>query len=336
MQDDAGLTSPKGARFKALYLSDGVCQSGLDEPAIKAALESKSGVLWVDLPQIGEGEQKLLRRLFGFHQLTIDDCANGRVDTPKVDDYGDYLFIVATSLGYAERFERLELVEVDTFIGPHYVVSVRAQPVPVLDELLERAEENPHMLSRGADFLAHTILDSLVDLLLPVVEEMDETLDALESLILAEPDKQHLSQVLLLKRNTLRLRRTILPLRDVVNRLSRGEFELIHREALIFFRDIYDHIIRVEEMLEGLRDLADSALSSYLSAVNNRMNEVMKALSVVAVIFLPLTLIASIYGTNLDYSVFGLQFEHGFLVMVALMAVVALGLVTYFRYRGWF
>jgi magnesium transporter len=192
------------------------------------------------------------------------------------------------------------------------------------------------MLSRGADFLAHTILDSLVDLLLPAVEEMDETLDALESLILAEPDKQHLSQVLLLKRNTLRLRRTILPLRDVVNRLSRGEFELIHREALIFFRDIYDHIVRVEEMLEGLRDLADSALSSYLSAVNNRMNEVMKALSVVAVIFLPLTLIASIYGTNLDYSVFGLRFEHGFLVMLALMAVVALGLMTYFRYRGWF
>ena len=192
------------------------------------------------------------------------------------------------------------------------------------------------MLARGADFLAHTILDSLVDLLLPAVEELDDTLDELESLILERPEKQHLAHVLLLKRNTLRLRRTILPQRDLVNRLSRGEFDLIGKDALIFYRDIYDHIVRVEEMLEGLRDLADSALNSYLSAVNNRMNEVMKTLSVVAAIFLPLTLIASTYGTNLDYSIFGLTFEYGFLLLLTAMAAVALGLVAYFHSRGWF
>jgi magnesium transporter len=122
-----------------------------------------------------------------------------------------------------------------------------------------------------------------------------------------------------------------------VNRLSRGEFALISREALIFYRDIYDHIVRVEEMLDGLRDLADSSLSSYLSAMNNRMSEVMKALSVVAVIFLPLTLIASIFGTNLDYNPGGLPgFEGGFFLMLGLMLVLAGGLVAYFRARRWF
>jgi magnesium transporter len=122
----------------------------------------------------------------------------------------------------------------------------------------------------------------------------------------------------------------------MVNRLSRGEYpDLIRTEALIFFRDIYDHIVRVEEMLEGLRDLADSALNSYLSSVNNKMNEVMKTLSIVAAIFLPLTLIASIYGTNLDFSP-GVSFGYGFELMLLSMVIVAAGLVAYFKYRRWF
>jgi len=275
--------------------------------------------------------------VFAFHPLAIDDCYNERVDTPKIDDYGAYLFIVAQSVGYASRTERLQLAEVDVFLGPNYVVSVRVKPVAAVDELYARARESSHLMARGADFLAHTILDSLVDLLLPAVEEMDEQIDELEQRILDRPDKSLLPDVLLLKRNTLRLRRSILPQRDMVNRLSRGEFgALIGRDALIFYRDVYDHIVRVEEMLEGLRDLADGALSSYLSAVNNRMNEVMKVLSVVAVIFLPLTLIASIYGTNLEYSPFGLDLKAGFFLMLAVMLVIAGGLVLYFRRRGWF
>ena len=198
----------------------------------------------------------------------------------------------------------------DIFLGRNYVVTVSQQEPEPVRELFQRARDNAHVMSRGADFLAHDILDSLVDLLLP--------------------------EVLLLKRNTLRLRRSILPERDLANRLSRGEFPaLIGKEALIFYRDIYDHVVRVEEMLEGLRDLADSALNSYLSAVNNRMNEVMKTLSIVAAIFLPLTLIASVYGTNLDFSP-GIELPGGFFVMLGSMVVVAAAMVVYFRLRRWF
>jgi magnesium transporter len=166
---------------------------------------------------------------------------------------------------------------------------------------------------------------------------MDEDLDSLEARILDNANKALLTEALLLKRNTLRLRRSILPQRDMVNRLSRGEFALISQEALIFYRDIYDHIVRVEAMLDGLRDLADGALTSYLSAVNNRLNEVMKTLSVVAVVFMPLTLIASIYGTNLNYSaMFGWSFEGGFYLMLSAMVALAGALVIYFHKRGWF
>jgi magnesium transporter len=321
---------------RALLLdADGKLHTGLDVAAVAEAFATKKGLLWLDLPQIGYEEQLILRDVCHFHPLAVDDCSNGRVDPPKIDDYGDYLFIVTQSVAYATRSERLLLAEIDTFLGPNYVVTVRGQTVSAIDELFVRASENPHLLTRGADFLAHTVLDSLVDLLLPAVEEMEETLDALETRILEHAERDILAEVLLLKRNTLRLRRSILPQRDLVNRLSRGEFALISRDALIFYRDVYDHIVRVEEILEGLRDLADGALNSYLSAVNNRMNEIMKALSVVAGVFLPLTLIASIYGTNLDYSVFGFEFEQGFLLMLVVMAATALGLVTYFRYRRW-
>jgi magnesium transporter len=303
---------------------------------IAAAIASKSGLLWVDLGP-DDDSHEVLQEVFGFHPLAVEDATNARIETPKVDDYGSYLFIVAQSVSYGVLGSQLAIAEVDLFLGPNYVVTTRKRAVPAVDELFKRACDNRHVMSRGADFLAHTILDSLVDLLLPAVEEMDETIDALEQRILERPDKALLPEVLLLKRNTLRLRRSILPQRDMVNRLSRGEFgALISNDALIFYRDVYDHIVRVEEMLEGLRDLADSALNSYLSATNNRMNEVMKAMSVVAVIFLPLTLIASIYGTNLDLSPLGLHFRHGFLLMIAAMILVSGVSIYFFRKRGWF
>jgi magnesium transporter len=323
--------------MNSLFLdAKGHCHTGLNEHRIREALESGAGLVWVDLRELDKDGERLLREMFRFHQLAIDDCSNGRVDTPKIDDYGDYLFIVAQSVGYIVRSERLVLAEVGIFLGPNYVVSVRTGSVDAMDEVFETAVENNTLLRRGSDFLAHTILDGLVDRILPAVELMEEQLDVLEARILEKADKSLLAEVLLLKRNTMRLRRSILPQRDMVNRLSRGEFSLISQDALIFFRDVYDHIVRVESMLDGLRDLADGALSSYLSSVNNRMNEVMKAMSVVAVIFLPLTLVASIFGTNLDYSPFGLTFRGGFWLMLAGMLLLSGVLVLYFRRRGWF
>ncbi len=275
--------------------------------------------------------------MFEFHPLAIEDCFDGRVETPKVDDYGAYLFIVTQSVRYTGPLERLQLNELGLFLGENYVVSVHQNKIDTVEALFDRVAQSGHLMTRGADFLAHAIIDSMVDQLLPAVEELDEQLATLEQSILEQPTKEQLSEVLMLKRNTLRLRRSILPQRDMVNRLSRGEFgNLIRSDALIFYRDVYDHVVRVEELLDGLRDLADSALSSYLSMVNNRMNEVMKAMSVVAVIFLPLTLVASIFGTNFDYSVFGFTLPGGFIYMLVAMGLITAVQIYVFKRRGWF
>ena len=322
-----------------LYVTaGGTAQAGLTRDEVRKVIESGEGVLWVRLTEDDPESRAVLSEVFDFHQLAIDDCFNGRVDTPKIDDYGAYLFVVAQSVHFSPANSSLQLNELDIFLGKNYVVTVQAkQEMPLVDKLFGDAAANPHILARGADFLAHTIIDVMVDQLLPAVEEMDEEIDQLEQAIVDRPERHHLSQVLRLKRDTLLLRRSILPQRDIVNRLSRGEFPAqIGQDALIFYRDIYDHIVRVESMLEGLRDIADGALSSYLSAVNNRMNEIMKAMSIVAVIFLPLNLLASLYGTNLEYSPFGLSLRFGFWVLVASMFLLAGSMVLFFRRRGWF
>jgi magnesium transporter len=305
---------------------------------VRKVIDSGDGVLWYRLTEDDPESRAVLTDVFRVHQLAIDDCFNRRVDMPKIDNYGSYLFIVAQSVQFSPVNDALHLNELDIFLGKNYVVTVQAkQEMPLVDKLFDDAVANPHLLARGADFLAHTIIDVMVDQLLPAVEEMDEEIDRLEQVIVDQPERRYLSQVLRLKRDTLLLRRSILPQRDMVNRLSRGEFpDQIGQEALIFYRDIYDHIVRVESMLEGLRDIADGALSSYLSAVNNRMNEIMKAMSIVAVIFLPLNLLASLYGTNLDYSPFGLTLRFGFFALIASMVALGGSMVLFFRRRGWF
>jgi magnesium transporter len=323
--------------IKALQLktgSDSPAEIGLAE--VRSIIGAIDGVLWVDF-DTGDPDGRALLEDFGFHPLAIEDCYNSHVDTPKVDDYGEYLFILAQSVSYSTDVTDFDIAELAIFLGSNYVISLHKTPIAPIEDLLDRATQSSHVQVRGADFLTHMILDVMVDQILPAVEAMDDQLDALERRILDRPDKALLGDVLRLKRNTQRLRRSILPQRDLVNRISRGEFgALIRSEAQIFYRDVYDHIVRVESMLDGLRDLSDSALSSYLSSVNNRMNEVMKALSVVASVFLPLTLIASIYGTNLDLSPFGQEFEHGFALMIVSMLAIAAAMILYFRHRGWF
>lgn len=304
---------------------------------MRDVLASGRGLLWVDLHADGREEgEPLLRDVFGFHQLTVDDCYNTTVDPPKIDDYDAYLFIIIHNLAYdAERIS-LRTSELDLYVGRCYVVSVHRSPVHAVEDVRRRAERNPLLLERGPGFLAHALIDVVVDDFRPVVEAVDEQVSAVEEEVLDNPTRQTLERILQLKRVAQRLKRTILPQRDVMNRLSRNEYpELIPEAALMYFRDIYDHTVRVEETIESVRDLADSALSTYLSAVNNRLNEVMKTLAIVTVIFLPLTLIAGIYGTNFDnVPEYGLRF--GYAGMLIAMGIVAGALALWFKWRRWF
>lgn len=315
---------------------DGQVTRDLTPSQMAAALASPGGLLWVDLEHASQEEAGLLTDVFGFHHLAVNDCLNRHIDTPKIDDYGQYLFIISQGIRFHARSERLETTELDLFLGPNYVVSFHSHHLAAVDDVRRRTTEDGPLAGHSADFLAHALLDALVDQFQPVVEEMDQAVDALEEAVLANPQQRLLQDMLLLKRNAQRLRRTLLPQRDAVNRFARGEFpRLVSEETHIYFRDIYDHLVRVEDMVESLRDLTESVLGTYLSAVNNRMNEVMKVLSIVATIILPLTLISGIYGTNFE-NLPELGWQWGYFGMLGAMAIIALGLVAFFRWRRWF
>ena len=316
---------------------DGNVAQDLSTEEMAKAIDRSGGLLWVDLEGADAAETRsILEGVFHFHHLAVDDCLNPHVDTPKIDDYGDYLFIIAQCIRFHARSERLETTELDLFLGPNYVVSFHGHRLTAVDDVRRRAGEDGPLATRGADFLVHALLDGLVDQFQPVVAEMDQAVDALEEAVLTNPQQRLLHDMLLLKRNSQRLRRTLLPQRDAVNRFARGEFpRLVQEETHMYFRDIYDHVVRVEEMVEGLRDLAESVLNTYLSAISNRMNEVMKVLSIVATVILPLTLIAGIYGTNFE-NFPELGWQWGYFGMLGAMAIIALGLMAFFRWRKWF
>jgi magnesium transporter len=315
---------------------DGVVVALEDDSAIRAAMTASDGLIWVDLEQATRDEAALLDDVFGFHHLAIDDCFNEHLDPAKIDDYGQYIFVIAQAISYDEASEQLAAEELNLFLGPTYVVSFHKRPLPSVLELRRRVLDGSPELAHGADRLAHALLDGIVDDYQPVVEQLDDTLSHLEELVLAQAQPSFLQQILLLKRNVQRLRRTIIPQRDVVNRVARGEFPAVVRtETHMYYRDIYDHVLRVEQLVESVRDLADGVLNTYLSAQNNRMNEVMKTLSVVATIILPLTLIASIYGMNF-HNMPELDWRYGYFGVLGLMATIAAGLIAFFRFRRWF
>jgi magnesium transporter len=305
---------------------------------MRAALAAHDGVLWVDI-DAADGRvygEPLLRDVFGFHPLTIDDCYNTLVDPPKVDDYGDYLFMIVHHVQFDEELTRLTTSELDMYIGANFVVTLHKGPLAAVANVRRQAENHARVLDRGAAFLAHTIFDLIVDDFHPVVELLDERVDTAQEAVLEHPEQQVLQEVLALKRMGLRLKRTILPQRDVANRFARGEYgRLVPPAALFYFRDIYDHTVRLEEMIDNVRDLSDSALNTYLSSVNNRTNEVMKTLAIVAVVFLPLTLVASVYGTNFEDTFPSYGWRPGFYGMWATFVVVVVALVAWFRWRRW-
>ncbi len=317
--------------------ADGRVEQDLSRAGIEAALGEQGGLLWVDI-DAGAGRdagESLLRDVFRFHHLTIDDCYNALIDPPKVDDYGEYVFVIIHDVQYDGAARSLRTSELDMYIGANYVVSLHRFPVHAVQEVARRADNGALVLDRGAGFLAHALFDVVVDDFHPVVERLDDEVAVIEEQVLARPERDTLEQVLTIKRNVQRLKRSILPQRDVANRFARGEYvELAGQESLMYFRDVYDHTVRVEEIIETVRDVADGTLNTYLSSVNNRLNETMKTLAIATVIGMPLTIIAGIYGTNFG-NVPEYEWRYGYPGMLIAMVVVVMALLAWFRYRRW-
>jgi magnesium transporter len=317
--------------------ADGTLIAVADAEAVRQALADPKGLLWLDLESPSTEDASVLSDVFDFHHLTIEDCLQPRLDPPKIDEYGRYLFVVVHGVEEYVRGRELEPVELDLYLGPNYVVSCHLAPVAAVSRLLERCQQGGPVLEHDAGFLLHTLLDGLVDDMMPVVDELDETVDRLEEQVLADPQRATIQEILLVRRNTIRLRRFTTAEREIANRLSRGEFPaLVREEAHIYFRDVYDHLVRIEYLVESVRDLADGALNTYLSVVSNRLNEVMKVLTAAAAIFLPLALIPAVYGMNFSRNTWPPWDEPwSFGLVVGVMVALGAVLAFFFRRRGW-
>ena len=321
--------------FKAYYLNpEGDVQSSLSEGDIQAAFQSNQGLLWVDICEIAEEDGGFLAGNFSFHHLAIEDCVSTLIHPPKIDDFGSHLFIIVHGINYTAESDIVETTELAIFLGRNFVVSSHSHPLHSVDYIVRLVEDDGRPLRRGSDLLAYTLIDALIDNVLPTVDKMSDVAEAIEDEVIRNPQQSTLEAILKLKRSIVRLHRVMAPQREVLNRLSRREFSIVRDEAQIFYRDVYDHIVRIEDLGQSLRDRADNALATHLSSVANRQNETMRVLSLVATIFLPLALLAGIYGMNFEYMP-ELGWHWGYFALLGFIGTAIVGAMSWFWARKW-
>ena len=320
------------------YPPKGVPQKDLSTAQMLECLNQADGLLWVSLEEpLSTESEMVLHEVFHFHPLAIEDTATIDYQPAKVDDFVQYLFLIFHAIQPTQDFHELETMEIDFFLGPNYLVtSHHSSNMPPVDAVWRRLERDDRVYTNGSDFLCHAILDAMVDDYMPVIDQMDEEIEWLEDQILEKPRPEILERILRLKHSVMAMRRIVGPQREMINRLSRDDFPQIDRQSRIYFRDIYDHLVRIQDLTESVRDIVTSALDIYLNSTSLRLNEVMKALTIVSTIFLPLTFITGLYGMNFLNLYPDIQWPGGFLfVTLACVSIVVL-MLAYFRRKKWF
>ena len=307
-------------------------------------LEALSGIIgtrpvtWVNVD--GLGDEKILTRigeLFHLHPLALEDAVNVP-QRPKVEQYGEHLFVVTrmASLG-----EHMETEQISLFLGKNFVLTFQERAGDCLDPVRDRVRKGMGRIRKaGADYLAYAVLDAVIDGYFPVLEQYGEHLQGLEDLVAARPDASTVARINDAKRDLLSLRRAIWPQREATNALLREELELFSDQTRLYLRDCYDHVIQIIDTVETYREIASGLLDAYQTNVSNRMNEVMKVLTIIATIFIPLGFLAGVWGMNFSteksrWNMPLLNWEYGYRFALALMLVLALGMLVLFWRRGW-
>ncbi len=306
----------------------------IDKEDIGDLVAAGKGLLWVDIEDTSNEDAQFLIDVFRFHPLAVADCVSKNIHPPKIDQFEDHLFIIVHGINYHIESDVVETTELALFLGKNYVVTSHDVPMKSVASIEEQSYVNRQPLRHGTDMLAHDILDTLVNNIMPTIDELDEKCSSIESEVVEQPKKSTLSAIMQLKRSLLALNRVMSPQRELVNSLARGDYPLISKKAHIYYRNIYDHLVRIEMLTQGLRDLADSVLATHLSSLSNRMNEVMKVLTIFASIFIPLTFIAGVYGMNF-VNMPELQWQYGYFVLLGIMAMVGISLALYFKRKKW-
>ena len=303
--------------------------------AAAQAYQPKLPVLWLNVHGLHEPEVMAeIGRRFKLHPLVLEDILNTD-QRPKVDDYGDYLFMVARFFEIDGESRQIGSDQVSLILGPNFVLTFQERPSGRFDPVRERLRQDRGQIRKlGADYLAYSLLDTIVDRCFTILESIGERTEELEDIMLERPQPGSLTTLHQLKRETLMLRRSIWPLREVINSLTRADDRFFRAETRPYLRDIYDHTVHAIESLEANRDVIAGMLDIYLSAVSNRVNQEVRALTVVAIIFMPATLISGIFGMNFKTMPL-LDLPTGFIIAIGMMATVAATLSLVFWRRRW-
>jgi len=332
-------TAPRPQLRVVAYGPDGVDEQPVEDVASAIAMLGRQPVTWISVNGLGDVE--VIRRLgehFRLHRLALEDIVNVN-QRPKVERYDAGLYIVARMIRRGTD-QALDSEQLSMVLGDGWLLTFQEHPGEVFEPVRERLRTGRGRLRQaGSGYLAYALLDAVVDHHFPVLESYGETLETLEDEVLDRPSRRTIGAVHTVRRELLTLRRGVWPLRDAVRDLLRDPSDLIEHEDRFYLQDCYDHTVRVIEMLEGYREMAASLMDMYLSSVSNRMNEVMKVLTMFASIFIPLSFIAGLYGMNFNpdrpFNMPELNWPGGYLFALGLMAAVAAGLLFFFWRRGW-
>jgi magnesium transporter len=331
------------------YHPDKGLRTGLALQEIGEVIKDPKSLLWLDIVDVSDEIIDMLTASFNLHPLTIEDIIlpNAR---PKVENFHDYLFLVMFALesqnGGAQATEnqkktsvlqvstKIKTVELNCCLGRNFLITFHERPLKSLAVCKDRIKRQSPIMLNGADALLYAILDSCVDNYFPVISEFDNMVDQMSDELFSQPTQETLKKIYNLKNDVMHLRRTIGPQADVISIIARGDYEFVSPANVLYYRNIYDNLVRLNDIVGTSRDIITGAMEAYVSVVSNRLNEIMKTLTVIATIMMPLTLVASIYGMNFRHMP-ELNSPYGYPAVMGIMAVITLIMLVYFKRRKW-
>jgi len=300
------------------------------------SLKEKASICWVNVAGIHESETiERIGQIFNLHPLLLEDIMNTD-QRPKMESYDGYLFIVLKILFYDEKEKTTAMEQISIVLGTNYVLSFQERENNIFDPLLENLKNGKGRIRKmGADYLVYSLIDMIIDNYFLILEKLGDRVDNLEVQLVTSPKRETLKSIQKLKKEMIFLRRSVWPLREVINSMERGESPLIQSSTYIYLRDIYDHTIQAIDTIETYRDMLSGMLDIYLSSVSYKLNEIMKVLTIVSTIFIPLTFIVGLYGMNFEFMP-ELKSPWGYPAVLLLMVIVSLSMLYYFKKKKWF
>jgi len=297
--------------------------------------KDKPTVTWINIDGLHQIEIiEKIGKHFDLHPLILEDILNTG-QRPKMEDFENYMFIVLKMLHYNEKKNETEIEQVSLILGKNFVISFQEKVGDVFDPIRERIKkEKSRIRKAGPDYLIYSLLDAIIDNYFGILEKVGEKIENLEEVVVASPVPKSLQTIHSLKRDMIFLRKSVWPLREVISNLGRTESSLVKESTNIYLRDVYDHTIQVIDSVETFRDMLSGMHDTYLSSISNRMNEIMKVLTIFAAIFIPLTFIAGVYGMNFNYMP-ELVWHWGYFGVLSVMAIVGISMVLYFKKKKW-